>query len=670
MEYLRTKYLGVALLLILLVAAGFRLYGINNVSPPGLEHDEVAHWLINRDILAGNHSIYFADAYGHEAGYHYLQAGFALLLGDNALALRLPSAFAGLLLVAVNFALARQLFDRRTALLSAALLAVLLWPVFYSRLALRAISLPLLTGLSAYFWWRAWKTDRRRTAPGDKASCQPVNSRTPLYLYGLAGLLAGLSLYTYMAARAAPIFFALYIGYLFLFHRCALKRRWRGIALFGLLYIIVAAPLVIYLLANPGAEARISEVNAPLSALLNGELQPVFENTLRFIEMFGFRGDPLWRQNIAFLPVFEPIIAAFFYIGLLLSLWRWAEPRYLFLILWLFTSAIPSIVTIDAPSSIRIVNALPVVTIFPVIGLQVMHIFRRLSTDGNRLSPEIGPKLLFIAVLALLIFNAGRTAWALFQRWPQNTEVQFVWQKALTDAAAYLDTAPGAGPAAVGGWTPQTLDPPTMDLSLRREDLSLRYFDPTQSLIVPAVTDGGPSRIVHPTLLPLDPSIAALMAEWRALTEEHDSFTLYEIDASPPLSPEFPQEVAFGKELILLGYDTLSSCRLDLDSDCDMMSFWRIEEPANGRRRFFLHLVDEEDEIVFQEDALGAPAAYWQPGDILVQRHRIALPGVAGRFGIRLGVYDPDTGQRLLTADGAEFLLLDVGEAGDQGLVE
>ena len=74
-------------------------------SPPGLEHDEVAHWLINRDILAGNHSIYFTEAYGHEALYHYIQAGFGGLVGDHALGLRLPSAYLGVLLVAVSYAL-------------------------------------------------------------------------------------------------------------------------------------------------------------------------------------------------------------------------------------------------------------------------------------------------------------------------------------------------------------------------------------------------------------------------------------------------------------------------------------------------------------------------------------------------------------------------------------
>ena len=56
------------LVAVLLIAAILRLYGLNNLSPPGLEHDEVAHWLINQGILSGNLSLYFTEAYGHEAG--------------------------------------------------------------------------------------------------------------------------------------------------------------------------------------------------------------------------------------------------------------------------------------------------------------------------------------------------------------------------------------------------------------------------------------------------------------------------------------------------------------------------------------------------------------------------------------------------------------------------
>ena len=110
---------------LLLAGAALRLFGLNNLSPPGITHDEVANWLIDRSILAGEHAIYFTRAYGHEAGFHYLQTGFVALLGDNVLALRLPAAFCGLLGVAVTFALARKLFGKDVAFIAAGLLAVL-----------------------------------------------------------------------------------------------------------------------------------------------------------------------------------------------------------------------------------------------------------------------------------------------------------------------------------------------------------------------------------------------------------------------------------------------------------------------------------------------------------------------------------------------------------------
>ncbi len=163
------------LVLILLVATALRVVALDNFStpqgatPPGLEHDEVAHWLINRDILAGEHAIYFTEAYGHEALYHYAQAFFGAAVGDHTLALRLPSAYLGVLLVAVGYALGRRLFGVRMGLLSAAFLAVLLWPVFYSRLALRAIALPVVAGLSAVAWWRAFAGERRSGGAGERS---------------------------------------------------------------------------------------------------------------------------------------------------------------------------------------------------------------------------------------------------------------------------------------------------------------------------------------------------------------------------------------------------------------------------------------------------------------------------------------------------------------------
>lgn len=633
------------LALILLLAAALRIYGVYNLSPPGLAHDEVANWLIDRQILDdGRLTPYFSEAYGHEAGFHYLQAAAVGLVGDHALALRLPAIWLGILVVAVHYALARRLFGRRTALLSAALLAVLFWPVFYSRLALRAISLPFVAGLALYAWCRAWPLAAGPLVPPRRATLW----------FALAGLLGGLTLYTYMAARAVPIFFAVFVLYLALTRRAAWRRNWRGVALFALLFVLTALPLLLYLQGNPGAEFRISEVDAPLRALQAGDATAVLQNGLRIAGMFGLQGDPLWRQNVADRPVFDPLLALLFYAGVALSLWRWRDERHALLLLWLATAVLPSLVTVDAPSSIRMINALLVITIFPVL---VLNIFTAFSTERWRLSTDLG----YLLGLLLVGYHIWWTAAAVFHSWPVNEEVRFVWQEALTDTAVHLDGSPISGPVAVGGWSPGTMDPPTMNLSMRRRDLPLRFFGsdaqdaPITTLIVPQAP-GDTVRITRPAIRELDPALEAQLGEWGAEIVDEGSFVRYSLPGT--VAPPLPVEngALLGEEVVFLGAGP-PSCSA---AGCALLTYWRVLASADGQRRFFLHAVDGAGALAAQDDALDAPAASWQPGDLLVQAHHLPL-GELGGVALRLGLYDPQTGVRLAQADGRDFISLPAG---------
>ncbi len=633
---------------ILLVASLVRFVGLDNTTPPGLEHDEVAHWLINLDILAGNHAIYFTDAYGHEALFHYVQAYFGVLTGDNALMLRLPAAYFGVLLVAVSYTLGRRLFGWPAGLFAAAFLAVLLWPVFYSRLALRAISLPVLSGLAAYFWWVGWGPafESPRTQAASVVDRYPVR----LWPFVVGGVLAGLTLHTYMAARAVPIFFALFLGYLLLFQWPLLRRRWRGVALFWLAFALVALPLVWFLVANPGAEDRIAEVDAPLRALLAGDFGPVLENSWRILAMFGVAGDPLWRQNVADWPTFGWLMGALFYAGVGLSLWRWRDSRYAFMLLWLAASVLPSVATIDAPSSIRIVNLLPFLMLFPYV---FIHKGVELSTAWDKFSTRTAVLLMTGLVAVSLLFTTARMVNGLWRVWPASDEVQFVWQVALTEAAAALDASSERGPVAVGGWTPETMDPPTMELTLRRDDLSLRYFDPQESVIVPGTTGDAPSRIVYPAALPLAELIQARLGGGMLTSDPAASFVSYAFASPFGVTPDRALAADFGGELQLLGYDLSPSCAEAEAASCQVLTHWRVVSAPDGPRRFFLHMVDEEGGMLAQDDRLGAPAAFWQAGDTIMQQ--FALPALSGT--LRLGVYDPDSSERLPVAAG-EFVEL------------
>ena len=159
--------------------------------------------------------------------------------------------------------------------------AVSLWPVFFARVGLRGITLPLFATLTAYFLWKALQASR-------------------LTYYALAGALLGLTIYTYQASRVFPIIFAIFFAYLFLLRRLSTKSSsftWRSVAVFFITATAVATPLILYLtVINPVAEQRIADLAGPLSKLSNGDPSDVLQSTLNTLGMFTFRGDAVFTN--------------------------------------------------------------------------------------------------------------------------------------------------------------------------------------------------------------------------------------------------------------------------------------------------------------------------------------------------------------------------------------
>lgn len=655
---------------LLLVGFALRLVGVVADSPPGVAHDEVAHWLIARSILdKGNHAVYFTEAYGHEAGYHYVEAIFLFLLGDNLLALRLPAVFSGLLGAAVTCALAKRLFGARVALLSMGLMTVLFWPVFYSRLALRAISLPVAAGLSALFWWRGWQ------AAGGRPSLYRPFTLSPVHWLMLAGLCAGLSLYTYLAARAVPIFYVLFIVYLALFHWRELKQRWRGVAGFTAVFLLTAFPLFYFLQTHPGAEFRVAEVSAPLQALLRGDPIPVLQNGMKLAGMFGLVGDPLWREGVPDIPVFEPVLALLFYGGVLASLWRWRDGRYAFLLLWLFVSLIPSLVTINAPSHIRAINALLVITIFPA---NLIHNLCELSTDFPRLSTKWAKLALTILTFTFFLLYGARTAHLLFNIWPGGGDVPFVWQAAFAETAARLDSN-NSGElkgVALAGWTPETMDVPSMALLRRRDDRPISHFNPQEGTLI--IPESG--HIIRPSVLPLHPIWEDRVVQLHAAITTGDLTTQYTLPTPLPVTYQFPTNISFAHEVNLLGYEFAYSLPSHSPSHSPspttapaapaLLTYWQVTAVPPAARRLFIHFLDADGNLL--ADAYAFDTAdpqslwfpHWQPGDLIWQHHELPVPATDVAT-IRLGWFDPYTCHpgpcyNLQTEEGEAFFWLPV----------
>ena len=296
--------------LILLLAAALRLPALGQV-PPGLYHDEAYYGLDAVDVLRGHLQVYFPANNGREPLFIYLAAGMIGLLGRSPFALRLTSAFVGLLTVATTAAAGRALFSRRVGLLAAAVLSVTLWHVHLSRVGFRAVTLPLIIALTLWVGARAVRTGRPR-------------------LWLATGALYGLSFYTYTAARFTPVALGVFGLYLLLTPPPALSRGAaegggggvRSLALALLATAIVLTPLAIYTALHPDVVlGRPDQVSIWNPAISGGDPWGTLgRHLLRTLGMFFVRGDRIWRHNVPWRPVFGPLLGAAFLLGVIVAL--------------------------------------------------------------------------------------------------------------------------------------------------------------------------------------------------------------------------------------------------------------------------------------------------------------------------------------------------------------
>lgn len=641
-----------AIIAILLVAAFFRLWALGDV-PRGLEHDEVISWHIADGVLRGQFGVYFAEegSFGHEPLFSYFMALALALFGDNWLGVRFWSPVFGLLGIAAAYALMRRLFGRWVALVMAGGMAVLVWSLFFNRLGLRLNMLLVLWCTAAYCFWRGIDTPK---------------PRPPWIWFAVGGTLAGISLYTYMASRALPILFVTFTAYLTVFHRDRLKGRWPSLVLFFVLLVAVAAPMFLYLAAHPELEERTGQVDEPLRQLRLGNPRPILGNALALLGMWQVRGEPYWQVNVAHRPVFaEPLGALLFYFGVTLALWRWRRPRYAFLLLWLGSGLIPSLVTSDAPSWPRTLGAVPAALALLGVGA---HQVRRLVEQrwSNRARPYIAA-----ALVAVMTIEAGWTYHTYMVHWSRHPNVRFTFQSSMTESFRYLDASDDSSPVIMAGLSVHDVDQWTQACTLRRRDLAVRWADVRQTLILPGAVDT--ARLVVLDITPFAPVLqewalaeATSLAQGPITAEGRPSFVVYRLDVaalrreaeSPPLTapavgPDpantagqrvLQPPVDFGDVLELLGYRWVGD--LAPGEQAGLLTFWRARAPATPQIRAFAHLLDAEQNVVAGYDGLGPPPNLWQAGDVLVQWHPLTLPP-EGTYYPEIGWYVPPDGPRL-----------------------
>jgi 4-amino-4-deoxy-L-arabinose transferase-like glycosyltransferase len=644
-----------ALIAIVLIAIIFRCAAFNQV-PPGLHYDEAIDAKLAQEIRSGVWPIYSEEGWGREPLYHYLVALTLSVIADPTSALRAVSGMLGLIQLLAAYFLFRKLFGVPTALIGAAWIAVLFWTVSTSRAGLRNITLTTLATFTALaFWWALAKMEGQRDGGIEgNAVVTPRASRfTPHVLrFTLAGILLGLTLYTYQPSRVVPLIYVLFVAYLFWRERDLLKQNWRAFVIFFAAALLVALPLGWFLLTHPGAETQRAFQTEPIRALLQGDVSKAAETALATLKMFTVEGDPQILYNLTGRPLFIGLGSLLFVIGLLVSVFRFKRPTYAFMLIWLVVTLLPNMLTAPAPFFYRAIATQTPVAVMPAIATVALGTWltSALARGGRKSAERIG-----VGVTVLLaVLSVGQTAlttWRdYFDVWGDSKEVRFQYSAAYAEIAAALKASAAASPVGVSGYFIEDADPIIFEQALNRSDILVRWFDARESLIAA-------ERLALPSQTPLGAELTARFGDQLEPIAQSRDAAIYSFAAD-----RFRVQIAawscavcptrFNDQIELTGVehpDRFSRAAKVLP----ILTAWHVlTESAPGSTAIFVHLLDANDQIVAQDDRLGVPRHTWQTGDDFVQVHRLNVENVPpGKYRLTLGLYNRADGGRWAATD-------------------
>jgi hypothetical protein len=213
------------------------------------------------------------------------------------------------------------------------------------------------------------------------------------------------------------------------------------------------------------------------------------------------------------------------------------------------------------------------------------------------------------------------------------------------------------------------LDPEAVAEGFGRGDLRLIEFDCRTSWVYPVTAPGWyiVGNDVKPAVLPKQLALApyrGLALEFRTgELSQGARFTVYRQEAGPDLGGISTQlNIVSGDAstqglalhapvnvgpLVFLGF-TLDRTQVVPGQTVILTTYWRVAQPMGRLTSIMAHLIAPDGHVSANGDGLGLPIEFWQPGDVIVQRHELAVPRDAppGAYLAQTGVYTPEDLQR------------------------
>lgn len=614
------------LVLILLLAFGLRFYGLEAQSLWNDEGTSVA--VAQRDLATiardAAHDI-------HPPLYYWLLSGWVRLFGTSEAAVRSFSAVLGLVLVALIYALGRLLAGQWAGLAAAFLAAINPFQVYYSQEVRMYMLLAVLSALAFYAALR-WAV----AMPGKRMAIWS-------FVYVLAAVAGLYTHYAFpMVLLAINLVVLLFIG---IKGESRPGQRWllRWIGLQG----------VIVLLFLPWLPTAYRQLTSwPRSVPAFGVLASLVDITRLYTT--GPAAPP-WQEAgwflLVLLTIFYPSGRRSQLPGLIayLAPIAWLiVPVLLILALGLYKEAYLKFLLVASPAFCLLAGRFVTAPLLrrrrtvaiaeAVMGSLVALLLVAASVHGLH-HYDNNPSYARddYRGIAAYIGAVGRPGDAILLNAPGQQEVFSYYDRSDLPVHPLPEGRP--------------LDPATTESALAEmAQPGARIF-----AILWATDESDPQRFIESWL---DDHTYKALDSWHGNVR----LVVYAVPERTPAEPDRIlninlQSAESGDEVTLLGTSLLSD-RLVAGDIAPITLFWQAAPTPIQRYKVFLHVLDAGNNIVGQRDAEPGGGAklttLWAPDEVIPDNHGLPIHPATppGEYRVEVGMYNPDTGQRLTTPAG------------------
>jgi hypothetical protein len=332
-----------------------------------------------------------------------------------------------------------------------------------------------------------------------------------------------------------------------------------------------------------------------------------------------------------------------------------------FVLIWWLVGISPGFVSVPAASlghTIIAQSAVYIIVALPLLPLS-SWLQRRFP------SKTVSNNALIAAIAGLLLITiAWRDLPDYFIEWPSRGMTRFLYRADIKDLASYLNDREEYSDFGVTGLLAGPWDRIALEIDLEDQHRAApRWYDPQRAIILQL--NGDPAIVFRG--YPIEPSLLEELYQ-QVPGEAAGGFTLARIDQ---LDDPQDDPICFNNGLCLLSSEYFpDDGSLNLiwlvDRSLDLPSLPLVSNPpppgvyAGPRLSVFTQIVDSEGNYLVGDDGLWVDVIGLKPGDRFLQQHTLLAPGGSGSTAIIFGLYDPKTGQRILTRDGRDHIRLEL----------